>query len=102
MSRDRKERPATIMLSRLRAYCEAGLPATHERDDFELVAVRHQRGPEIGAAQDSAVPFHRHAPRVQTELLEDPLDGNARRELVRLAVEEDAGYFFPSFLLAAR
>jgi hypothetical protein len=102
MRRDRKERPATIIRSLELHYCEAVLPATDERDHLELVAIRNERVPEIRTAQDPAVPFHRDAARIQTEVLEESLDRNARGELARLAVENDMDYFFPSFLLAAR
>jgi hypothetical protein len=91
-----------ISLSRARAYFEAELPATDEGDDLELIAIGNECIAKVRPAQDAAVPLHRHAAGIEAEVLEQSLDGDARGELVRLAVEKDAGYFFPSFLFAAR
>jgi hypothetical protein len=87
---------------RVRAYCEAELAATDERDDFELIAIRDDDAPEVGSTQDAAIPLDRDAGGVQTQIFEKPLHRNARGKLVRLAVEKDASYFFSSFLFAAR
>jgi hypothetical protein len=89
------------------AYCEAGSAATDEGDDFELVAVSDDGASELRPPQDAAVPLDGDAGRVEAELLEELLDGNPRREQVRIAVEADAdfaggGYFFSSFLFVAR
>jgi hypothetical protein len=89
------------------AYCEAVSAATDEGDDFELVAVSDDGASELRPPQDAAVPLDGDSGGVETELLEECLDGNPGLEQVRLAVEADAdfaggGYFFSSFLFVAR
>jgi hypothetical protein len=84
----------------------AGSPATHERDDFQLVAVSNQGRPELRAPEDAPVPFDGDAKRIEIQLLEKRLDRGAGGERMRLAIEPDAnltgGYFFCSFLCEAR
>jgi hypothetical protein len=89
------------------AYSEAPSAATNEGDDLELVAVADERGAELRPAQDAAIHLDRDAGGVEPEILEELVNGGPDGELTRLTVEPDAdrvggGYFFSSFLFAAR
>jgi hypothetical protein len=95
-------------LSRSRsAYCEAPSAATDEGDDLELVAVADESGSELRPAEDAAIHLDGDAGRVEPEILEELPDRGPHGKLTRLTIEPDAdgvsgGYFFSSFLFAAR
>jgi hypothetical protein len=89
------------------AYCEAASAATYESDDFQLIAFADQGVSELGPPEDASIHLDGDAAGVESEILEELLDRYPGRHLVRLAVEPDAegsggGYFFSSFLFAAR
>jgi hypothetical protein len=89
------------------AYCEGASAATDEGDDFQLVAFADDGVSELRPAEDAAIHFDRDPPGIESEILEELLDGGPGEDLVRLAVEPNAdgvfgGYFFSPFLFAAR
>jgi len=89
------------------AYFEAPSAATDEGHDFQLVAFADHGASELRPPQDASIPLDGDAGRVDSELFQELMDRGPRGKLVGLAVEPDAdpvggGYFFSSFLFAAR
>jgi hypothetical protein len=89
------------------AYCEATSAATDERDHFQLVALADHGVAKLRSPQDTAIHLDGDAGSIETEIVEELSDRRPRMDLPDLAVEPHSdriggGYFFSSFLFAAR
>ncbi len=65
------------------------LPAAHERDDFQPIAVGQPMFGMAGARHEFKIHFDRHMPRFHFQLAEKFGHRNTIRDLARLAVDEN-------------